>query len=159
MLSSPCLALGCSLARFRWAERCRAPAWIELCYNKGSLSSGRLDPPGNGGVSLWVCMLGDVETTGVHPVWKCLVGSSLVWLWAARVAKAVRRWRGPGRFCSCSPLVFFCERHHVGPGGFAGITLRNSWVSLCFLNRPPLPPSSCRLRGSALLFNSWRVPR
>lgn len=50
-------------------------------------------------------------------VWKCLVGSSLVWLWAARVAKTVRRWRDLVGFVLALSLVFFYERHHVGPGG------------------------------------------
>lgn len=61
------LALSCCLARLRWAEGCWppwAPAWIELGCNKGSLSSGGPDPPGNGGASLWVCMLGDTGDKG-----------------------------------------------------------------------------------------------
>lgn len=74
MLTSPCLAISRTLARLRWAEGCRPPwahAWIELSRNKDSLPSGGLEPPGNGGASLWVRMLrGDGGDKGCAAGWE-----------------------------------------------------------------------------------------
>lgn len=90
-------------------------------------------------LSGFACWGGTVGTRGVLLVGKCFVGSSWVWPWTTRVAKAVGRWTRPGRFCSCSPSCFSVK----------GTTL-DQWLCLCYTEK--FLSSMCPHRPHAHLF-------